>query len=84
MWYTPRGLWGGGCPGGREQERVMMEVRRHWPREAWAWGKNGQERRMQMGKKARGGEPCPEERWWEGVTLRALDSCGRASGEASS
>lgn len=80
MWYT----WGGGHPGGREQERVMMEVRRPWPREQWALGKNGQERRMQIGRKVRGGDLRPEERWWEGVTLRALDSCGRASGEASS
>lgn len=76
-------VWGR-MPWRKRAGGVMMEVRRHWPREAWAWGKNRQERRMQMGKKARGGEPFPEERWWEGVTLRALDSCGRASGEASS
>ena len=36
-----------------------MEVRRRWPREAWALGRNGQER-TKMGKKARGGELRPE------------------------
>ena len=57
----------GRVPGGREQERVTMEVRRRWPREAWASGRNGQERRTQMGKKARGGELWLEARWWEGA-----------------
>ena len=75
---------GGRIPWRNRAGRVMMEVRRPWPREEWAWGKNGQERRMQISKKVRGRELRPEERWWEGVTLRALDSCGRASGEASS
>ena len=75
-------VWGR-VPGGRGQEGVTMEVRRHWPREAWALGRNGQER-TKMGKKARGGELRPEARRWEGRTPRALDSGGRASEEACS
>lgn len=51
-----------------------MDVRRRWPREAQASGRNGGERRTQMGKKAKGGELRPEARWWEGGTPRALDS----------